>query len=90
MSVSSPNSRRYFTDAARAAALEVRRENAALKTSVMTPALFIVRQNADSQLFGWEIRRFGGVLLRRSETGYLTQVLARSAGQTALTVMCRV
>ena len=83
-------SRQYFTSAARAAGLEVRREKALSKGSLITPALFVVRQSPHHQLFGWEIRRFGGIPLIRSETGYLTQLQARSAGETALAAMVTV
>ena len=82
-------SRRYFTSAARKAGLEARREAAVLKKDLMTPALFVVRQSDQSQLFGWEIRRFGGVLLNRSETGYDTQSQAQTAGEKTLAAMVR-
>ena len=81
-------SRRYFTLAARTAGLEARHENAVSKKDLMTPALFVVRQSGQGQLLGWQIRRFGGILLSRSETGYATSFLARSAGEAALTTMC--
>ena len=89
MRVTKQTSRIHFSDAARAAALEARRENAVSKESLTTPALYVVRQSPQDQLFGWEIRRFGGVILNRSKTGYPTQVLARSAGEeTLLALMC--
>ena len=81
--------RRYFTPAARKAGLEARRENAVSKQDLMTPAMFVVRQSGRNQLYGWEIRRYGGVLLSRSESGYATALLARSAGEAALTAMVR-
>ena len=82
-----PTSGRQFTDAARAAALEVRREKILLKNDLLTPTLFVVRHCVYRQLFGWEIRRFGGVVLSRSEIGYVSQSQARLAGQIALDAM---
>ena len=89
MSMIKQTSRHYFTPAARKAGLEARRENALTKKDLMTPALFVVRHRDQGQLFGWEIRRFGGVLISRSETGYANSFLARSAGEIALTTVVR-
>lgn len=89
MRVPNQTSRRYFTKAARTAALQVRREKAVAKEDLTRPALFVVRQTPSSQRFGWEIRRFGGVLLSRSEAGYDTQSQAQTAGARTLAAMVR-
>ena len=77
--------RRHFTEAAREAALARRREIAAMpKDPTGTLALFIVRGAERGNDYGWEIRRFGGVVLERSESSFGTMSAARAAGQRAL------
>ena len=78
------SSRRYFTEAARAAAAEakrLKRENAVPRD---TPAVFVVRVPPANKMFGWEIRRFGSLVLTRSEDRFTTAADARAAGEAAL------
>ena len=77
--------RRHFTEAARDAALARRREIAAMpKDPSGMLAIFIVRGAARDNDYGWEIRRFGAIVVARSSAGYPTQVAARLAGEEAL------
>ena len=77
--------RRYFTEAAREAALARRREIAALpKEPSGTLALFIVRGAECGNDYGWEIRRFGAIVVARSSRGFPVPVAARQAGEEAL------
>ena len=82
MDASEPKNRRHFTDAARVAALAARRQKTENALPVDTPAVFVVRH--EDGRFGWEIRRYGAVLLRRGAETYETAVLARAAGELAL------
>lgn len=80
--------RRHFTEAARQAALARRREIAALpKQPSGTLALFIVRGHERGNDYGWEIRRFGAIVMARSERGFPGQIAARQAGEVALREM---
>ena len=74
------------SQAARDAALIKRRELAALKT-IVAVEVFVVRCSAPSLLYGWEIRKFGSIVLSRSETGFPTSSLARIAGEEALSAV---
>ena len=77
--------RRHFTEAAREAALVRRREIAALpKDPSGMLALFIVRGAERGNDYGWEIRRFGAIVVARSACGFAGQVAARQAGEEAL------
>ncbi len=77
--------RRHFTQAARDAALARRREIAARpKDPAGTPALFIVRGAERGNDFGWEIRRFGALVVARSSSGYPDAAAAREAGAGAM------
>ena len=49
------------------------------------PELFIVR--SDGKGFMWEIRRFGGIILRRSDIEFSNKFAAETAGQHALNIM---
>ena len=76
---------RHFTQAARDAALARRRELAAQpKDPLGTLGLFIVRGAECETDFGWELRRFGAVVVERSPCGYRTAAAARQAGEAAL------
>ncbi|WP_237479507.1 hypothetical protein [Lichenibacterium dinghuense] len=78
-------SRRYFTDAARDAALARRREIAALpKPPSDMLALFVVRGAERGNDYGWEIRRFGAIVVARSQEGFPAPLAARQAGEVAL------
>ena len=81
--------RRRFTDAARAAALEARRRKREQALPRGIPEVFVVRGPAVGLGYGWEIRRFGGMVLDSSSTNYSTMQGARSAGHSALnSAMC--
>lgn len=75
---------RSFTDAARAAALEARRRKREQALPRGIPEVFVVRGAVAGLGYGWEIRRFGGVVLETAQTGYSTMQGARSAGHVAL------
>ena len=69
-------------------ALVTRQLKAAAQPPKDAPQLFIVRLGPDQNLwFGWEIRKFGSIVLSRSETGFETQVLAQTAGEKVLTTL---
>ncbi len=74
----------YFTQAAREAASAVRRANALNRTHIAAPEIFVVRRTSFPDPFAWEIRRFGAMVLDRSDTGFSSIALARAAGRTAL------
>ena len=76
--------RRYFTQAAREAALAVRLANRKLPGDFGRPEVFVIRMMLPGAMFGWEIRRFGALVLHRSEMGYAVPALARAAGEQAL------
>lgn len=75
--------KKAFTEAARAAALAKRREIASLGKP-LDAQVFVVRRSAPSLLYGWEIRRFGSIVLSQGETGYQTLAEAREAGDKEL------
>ena len=76
---------RSFTEAARAAGLAKRRELAKQRPKgIDHREAFVVRLTGPGQPFGWEIRKFGSIVLSRSKTGFGTQLLAQAAGQQAL------
>ena len=77
--------RRHFTEAAREAALARRREIAAMpKDPSGTLALFVVRGAECGNDYGWEIRRFGAIVVARGRQGFPGPVAARQAGEEAL------
>lgn len=77
--------RRHFTEAAREAALSRRREIAAMpKEPTGALALFVVRGAEHGNDYGWEIRRFGAIVVARGDHGFAGQVAARQAGEKAL------
>ena len=55
-----------------------------LPGEVGRPEVFVVRMPLPGALFGWEIRRFGAIVLQRSEMGYAAPALARVAGDRAM------
>lgn len=76
---------RQFSEAARKASLDARRvRSETLATEFGKPAVFVVRISTD--LFGWEVRQYGGVVLTRSKGGFLSGDLARQAGEAALSM----
>ena len=79
------NTRRRFTQAARDAALAKRRELAALpKDPAGSLHVFVVRGNPHGNSFGWEIRRFGAIVVARSASGFPDGQMARDAGEATL------
>ena len=83
--------RRFFTDAARAAAAEARRRKGATRAAGVNDSrdVFVVRHLNPPNHFIWEIRQFGGVLVRRSEAAYPCVQEARFAGEWALSTLRR-
>ncbi len=77
-------SKRRFSEAARAAAMEARRRKREEAVPLDTPEVFVVRRPDAGLGYGWEIRRFGGVVIDREDVGYSTPGAARSAGVQAL------
>ena len=65
------------------AAIEGRRRREAALPAIDAPSVFVVRL-AGAKAFGWEIRKFGGIVLSRGETGFATQMLAETAGKKVL------
>ena len=72
--------RRHFTEAARAAAVEARRFKRNNGPPLNTPEVFVVRSDEAHARFRWEVRRFGSVVVGRSACTYATTDAARSAG----------
>ena len=62
---------------ARQKAFDQRREETIRK-------VFVVRLPPPSTGFGWEIRRFGSLVLSRSETEFATSAEAKAAGDAAM------
>ncbi len=77
-------SRHRFTAAARAAAMEARRRRQENSLPKDTPEVFAVRLPLAGMTFGWEIRRFGSVVLARGAETFETAAEARVAGEAAL------
>lgn len=76
--------RRTFSEAARAAALAIRRAKAALpKVPDRQFAVFAVRHEDAAGLFAWEIRRYGGVVLARGTEAFPDAAAAAAAGRAA-------
>ena len=82
----SDDQKKRFSPQARQAAADAKRRFAAAKSPVGSPQMFVVRFTSP-QSFGWEIRSFGSFVLRRSETGFSTQLLAQTAGEKALVAL---
>ena len=61
-----------------------RRELYVAKAPCGTPRVFLTKVQAG---FGWEVRRFGALVLARSETVFSTAALAEAAGAQALQTM---
>lgn len=77
--------RRHFTEAAREAALARRREIAAQpKAPTDALALYVVRGAQHTNDYGWEIRRYGAIVVARSAFGFPAPLAARQAGEAAL------
>lgn len=76
---------RMNTPEGREASAAGRRRALAEKPPRDTPRLFIVRLGAGPTLcYGWEIRKFGSIVLSKSEAGFATQLEAETAGQEVL------
>ncbi len=76
---------RRFTQAARDAALARRREIAALpKDPAGCLQVFVVRGASPANVFCWEIRRFGAIVVARGANSFPDGQMAREAGEEAL------
>lgn len=84
MPLCKPN-RRHFTEAARVAAIEARRRKREETLPREAPDVFVVRLPGAALQFGWEIRRFGAIVLDRSHAEFSTSKAAYAAGRKALT-----
>lgn len=82
-----PQTRCRFTDASRAAAKISNRKRMEMRGVVDTPEVFVVRLPISGLSFVWEIRRFGGFVLSRSQVVFTDLSDARSAGERALSDM---
>lgn len=71
------------TPEGREASAEGRRRREEKLPATDAPGVFVVRL-AGPKPFGWEIRKYGSIILSRSDTGFGTQVLAQTAGEKAL------
>ena len=78
---------RFFTEAARAAGIAKRRENASKLKETSHVLVFVVRSTDIGKPFGWEVRKFGGIVLSRSGEGFGSQSEAQAAGEKALAVL---
>ena len=72
--------RQGFTDAARAAGATARKKRQALRMANPVE-VFVVR---DGIHYGWEIRKFGAVLIEKAVETFDTSIKARVAGTGAL------
>ena len=74
-----------FTEAARAAAAAKRRERAAIKAETRCDLeVFVVRMEHAPNVYGWEIRQFGGVVVCRSARSFGSLMQARADGLDTL------
>ena len=87
MSATNRRTRRCFIEAAEAAALAKRREDAMKPWDTMTLEVFVVRVAPASKAYTWEVRRFDGVVLCRGEMGLPSMRKAHSAGILALAAL---
>ena len=87
MNLHKPATRRHFTEAARAAAAEARRRKREHPVAKDCPEVFAVRLPSPSIQFGWEIRRYGALVLAKSSAGYPTASAALSGGELALSAL---
>ena len=77
---------RTFSPQARQAAAIARQQWAAEKPAFDALAVFVVRLGHNLR-FGWEIRKFGSMILSRSDEGFASLSEARIAGEKALVSM---
>ncbi len=80
----SATQKRFFTDAAREGARRARLERGATAVDPRTPKAFVVRLPWPSNRFAWEIRRYGMILLSKSDGDFASALEARAAGVAAL------
>ena len=76
---------RRFTEAARIAAAAARKAKREMPDTFGLRELFIV--SAGPHAFTWELRRFGGVVLRRAPEAFSDQIAARVDGEAALAAL---
>lgn len=84
MRIQKPASKRHFTEAAKAAAIVARRRKQESAPPKGQLEVFVVRRSVANLVFGWEIRRFGALVIDTSEAVYPTLQDARVAGDVAL------
>lgn len=72
------------SEAARLAAIAKRREIAAIPKDKARVEVFVVRRDALGRSFGWEIRRFGSIVVERSAACFASIEHAMEAGEAAL------
>ena len=85
MSVDDGMSRgRFRTASARAAAIEGRRRKHETAPSRDALTVFLVRGGTGSPTFGWEIRKFGAIVVQRGEVFHDSAAAARAEGEAAL------
>lgn len=72
------------SEAARLAAVAKRREIAAIPKDKARVEVFVVRREAPGQPFGWEIRRFGSIVVEQSGACFASVEHAMTAGLAAL------
>ncbi len=70
-----------FTERTRVKASETKRLRALAAPEGDAPAVFVVRVDNG---YGWEVRRFGAVVLGRGAAAYPAQDDARAAGELSL------
>ena len=78
------NTRSEIARAAAARARAIRLAEGVPAPESSAPHLFIVRVAATGSACGWEIRRFGAIVLAKSETVYPDPAAARQDGERAL------
>ena len=81
-----PETRRRFTEAARAAAAAALAAKRAGPDRFGEPDLFVVRADGGIE-FTWELRRFGGMVLQRGDRQFPDAEAAKVAGEEALSVL---
>ena len=65
------------------AARQGRARREAARPDVRAPQVFVVRLGVGTR-YGWEVRRFGTIILVRSAETFGSPMLAKAAGQIAL------
>ena len=77
----------FFSPQARQAAAEKRRRRFEEQPPKGAPEIFVVRMVRPKQPFGWEIRKYGSFVVRKSDNCFATQAEAQAAGEKALAAL---